>query len=384
MKIDLFKVYMPETIKEKIIETLFSGYIAEGEQVRLFETRLQKFFNNKNIITTNSCTSALHLSLKMAGVGFGDYVLVTPQTCVATCVSITNLGAIPVWVDVDPRHGMITKETLLDSIQHIDIDKVKAVLYVLWGGDLGPLQQIDETCRMLNLPLIVDAAQGFGVRYNSGQNILGDGLHGDMTCFSFQGIKSLTTGDGGSIAFRDPELCKRGFKLKWFGIDRDGFRTPTGEINWQADIPEIGFKFHMNNIAGVIGAEQIGEDSSVLIKRLNTYLLNDLILQESLDDIIKRSWIGPTAAWVSTFLVSNPLDLLVFLKEKGIHTSQMHINNDIYTGFKGAIKYNNLPGVREFMDTHLCFPCGWWVTPEQLHYIIDSVKEYYDVKELYY
>jgi len=381
MKVDLFKVYMPKSVDKKMIDVLHSGYIAEGEQVRLFESRLQNFFNNKNIITTNSCTSALHLSLKIAGVGFGDYVLVTPQTCVATCVSIANLGAIPVWVDVDPRHGMITKETLLDAISNIkDINKIKAVLYVLWGGDLGPISEIDKTCKDFKMPLIVDAAQGFGVRYNSGHNILGDGLHGDMVCFSFQAIKHITCSDGGAIAFRDQDLCKRGFKLKWFGIDRDGFRTPTGEINWQSDIPEIGFKFHMNNIAGVIGAEQMGETSDNLIRRLNSYILNDLILQESLEDIIKRSWVGPTAAWVSTFLVSNPLDLLVFLKEKGIHTSQMHINNDIYSGFKGVIKHNSLPGVKEFMDTHLCFPCGWWVAPDQLQYIIDSVREYYGTK----
>jgi dTDP-4-amino-4,6-dideoxygalactose transaminase len=247
----------------------------------------------------------------------------------------------------------------------------------LWGGDLGPLQEIEEVCKEYNIPLIVDAAQGFGVRYNMGQRILGDGVHGDMVCFSFQAIKHLTTGDGGAIAFRDADLCKKGAILKWFGIDREGFRTPSGEINWESDIPEIGYKFHMNNIAGAIGVAQMKDN---LTARLNTYLYNDLMIQDALKDIIVRSWEGPTAAWVSTFLVNSPGEMIDFLKKKGIHSSQMHINNDIYTGFKGALRSTDLNGVREFMNTHLCLPCGWWLTSAQVQHIIDSIKEYYASK----
>jgi dTDP-4-amino-4,6-dideoxygalactose transaminase len=384
MNIPLFKVHRPENVLSKLDDVLSSGYWAEGESVRLFEKYLQEFLRNPYVITTNSCTSALHLSLKISNVEYGDYVMVTPVTCIASVVSVTNLGAIPVWVDVDTEHGMLTGQTIRDTWNNLTQEqryKTKALIYVCWGGDLGPIQEVDLVCKELGIKMIVDAAQAFNTRYNFGQTMLGDCTHGDMVAFSFQAIKSISTGDGGAIAFRNEDDCKRAFRLKWFGPDRGGFRTPTGEINWSYDIPEIGYKFHMNNIAGCIGVAHMEELNSTQFKRLNMYLYNDLLLQDNLKDIIKRSWTGPTSAWVSTFLVDNPLDLLAYLKDNGVHTSQMHVNNDIYSGFKEALKPCELIGVKEFMSKHLCFPCGSWVTEDAIKKISDLVHEYYRSKE---
>ncbi|KKN00654.1 hypothetical protein LCGC14_1135660 [marine sediment metagenome] len=366
--IPLFKVYVPEGTAAKLEPVLSSGYIAEGVEVKNFEKALQVYLCNENVLTTNSCTSSLQIALRLSNVKAGDEVFTTSMTCIATNAPIATLSAIPVWVDVDPSHGMISPETLLKSIEkHPDI---KVLIYVCWGGDLGPLQEIDTICKACGIKLIVDAAQAFGGRTN--EFILGDGTYGDYTCFSFQAIKHITVGDGGAIAFRTNDDILRATKLKWFGPDRDGFRTANGEIDWTADVPEIGFKMHMNNIAGCIGRAQMDDDINA---RLFKYLVNDLRLTKALQGTLERSWKGATAAWVSTFLGDNSIGLLDFLKEKEIHASKMHVNNDIYSGFHADSV--DLPGVEKFMDRHICLPCGWWVSDDNIQYIVESVKEFY-------
>ena len=383
MSIPLFKVYMPEGVNSIMKEVLASGYIAEGDYVRAFEQSLKTFFKNDNIVTTNSCTHSIHLSLALAGVKPGDYVYCTPMTCIATAVPIANIGAIPIWVDVDPKHGMITPETLDVSIRkgrkyemrHGAKVSKEVVIYVCWGGDLGPLPEVAKYCSENDITLIVDAAQAFGVEYEDGKR-LGDGTLGDYTCFSCQAIKHITTGDGGILALKDPKQYKKAFNKKWFGIDREAFRTPTGEINWDADVPEIGFKFHMNNIAGCIGGAQMLDPT--LISRLDKYIGHDRLLTYFLDnEFIKRSWNGDSASWVSTFNCDRPKELQTFLLGEGIFSSQMHSNIDVYTGFKSSHPINDYdrPGVVEFMKTHLCLPCGWWVSGDDLFYIINRDRK---------
>ena len=231
--IPLFKVHKPAHVEEKIKTVLDSGYWAEGEYTKQFEETLQKVFNNKYVIATNSCTSALHLAYKILGIEEGSYVLTTPMTCVASNVPLEALKATIVWVDVDPNHGMLSAQTIQetwDRLTDYEKTKVKAVVYVCWGGDLGPLEEVDRICKTLNIKLIIDAAQSFGVKY--ADNILGDCKHGDMVAMSYQAIKHISTGDGGSLAFRNREDFIRASKLKWFGIDRESFKTPIGEINW--------------------------------------------------------------------------------------------------------------------------------------------------------
>ena len=379
--IPLFKVYMPSTIDAEMSKVLHSGYVAEGDYVRLFERRLQKLMRNEKILTTNSCTSSLHLALRLSGVSIGDAVITTSMTCVATNVSITNMGATPIWADVDPLHGMLTPETVEQALKFAGAgtpgSKVKAVIHVCWGGDLGPIEDVYAVCKKYGVKLIIDAAQAFAARYNHGQSILGDGTCGDYVCFSFQAIKHITTGDGGAIAIGDAEDFNRAYKLKWFGIDRDGFRTPNGEINWNSDIPEIGYKFHMNNIAGVIGAEQLNPEISFQA-RLLTYLANDIVLREALENTpLVRTWTKGTASWVATFSAPDPIALLGYLKTKDIHASQMHVNNDVYSGFKGAESSCDLVGVREFMAHHICIPCGWWISDEDGDRMINDIVEFY-------
>jgi len=379
--IPLFKVRMPKSVDAALSEILHSGYVAEGEAVREFETKLATFLKVPKVIALNSCTSALHLSLHMTRKRKNGYVITTPMTCLATNVSIINTGQRVVWADVDPMDGMMTGESLKNLWKNLPGDarkQVNSVLFVLWGGNIGDIQGVHDVCNELGIPLIIDAAQGLGAYLKDERNPLDIKL-GDYVCYSFQAIKHITTGDGGALVVNDPDKYKRAFDLKWFGIDRDGFRTPTGEINWDLDVPEVGFKFHMNNIAATIGIHQLKGIKPLLARYTDNaaFYYSRLIhlLHPSVD--IEET-LQCSANWVYTGILTkdqpSPDEMVKMLQAKGIIASRMHVRNDIYSGLRGQT-YTSLEGLEHFNKYHICLPCGPWVGNQEKKRIVEAVGE---------
>ena len=98
-EIPLFKVHMPESVREPLNNVLFSGFIGQGPKVEEFERVLSEYFENSNTLSLNSGTSAIHLALRLANIGPGDEVITTPMTCTATNMPIMATGAKMVWAD---------------------------------------------------------------------------------------------------------------------------------------------------------------------------------------------------------------------------------------------------------------------------------------------
>src|SRR5258705_572864 len=230
--IPLFKVAMHPSAPEMVRRTLESGYIGQGLVVAEFEKALSYFFKSP-ILTTNSCTSALDLALHLCNVRPGDEVICTPLTCTATNGVVANRGATIVWADVLPN-GCIDPK----SVYAHTTSKTKAIMAVDWGGVRCDYQSLREIPG--NIPIIQDAAHSF----HELDHIMG----GDITCWSFQAIKFLTTGDGGALACPSDQLG-RAKLLRWYGLDRESSENFRGD----QDIKEIGYKYHMNDIAASIG-----------------------------------------------------------------------------------------------------------------------------------
>ena len=204
--IPLFKVFMSEAASENVSDILSSGYITQGPEVDKFENVLINYFNNENVVTTNSATSALHLvfhMLKEYGLGENkikieteqDHVLTTPLTCTATNWPIVANNINLKWVDVDPSSCNMSLDSLEDKLNK----NTKAVLVVHWGGypvDLERLQSIQNNFNEkygFKFVIIEDSAHAFGTNA-FGRQI---GNTGNISTFSFQAIKHLTSVDGG-------------------------------------------------------------------------------------------------------------------------------------------------------------------------------------------
>ena len=321
--IPLFKPFISSDVDAAIVKTLHSGFIGEGAKVKEFEEALIPWVGRLGL-AVNSCTSAITLALRCAGVGLGDEVITTPMTCVATNTPILNLGAIPVWSDVDPKTGNVTKETVVRALRASR--NPKAILIVHWGGEPCDLDGINALDRMYGVPVIEDAAHAFGSSYK-GNPI---GSHSDFVCFSFQAIKQLTTGDGGLLTCKNPKDYERAKLLRWYGIDRNDPRR------FLADISEAGYKFHMNDIAATIGLANL----------------------KHMPEILKKQ-----PRWLRTLLVDDRDVFEKKMEAAGIQVSQVHGRNDKYTMFKDFQR--ELPGVDEFSKKRINVPCGWWLTEEE-------------------
>lgn len=354
-KLDLFKVYMAHGATAAVRAVMESGQIAQGPEVDAFEQELGDWFGVVPV-TVNSCTSALHLAMHLAGVGLGDEVITTPQTCLATNISILHLGATPIFADIDPATGNIDP----DDVSRIVTPNTKAIVAVDWAGRACDYNAL----RIHDIPIIEDAAHAVGTRYN-GTHVAESG--GDYVCFSFQAIKHLTCGDGGAVVVPSDQL-DRARRLRWFGLDRTG-KTPGPRFS--QDVAEAGYKFHMNDIAAAMGRANLRDLDTVLWKHRH----NAVTLRSLLGDIqgvgLPRN--DPESSWwLFTIQVDSPNDFMAAMAERGIGTSPVHDRNDGKACFAGSPR-RSLPGVDAFDAHQVSIPVGWWLFDEDLERIAEAV-----------
>lgn len=364
--IALFKVFMPEEAVQASAEVLRSGYIGQGPRVDLFEEKLKAWFSSPYLLTLNSGTSALHLALRLAGVGPGDEVISTPMTCMATNVPILANGARIVWADIDQATGNICSKSVKEKIG----PKTKAIICVDWAGYPCDLDELQSLADQHGIKLIQDAAHGFGSQYK-GKFV---GGIADFTCFSFQAIKHLTTVDGGLLVCKNEHAYQRGKLLRWFGINRDGVRK---DFRCEEDVLEYGYKFHMNDVSAAIGLAQLNHVGSVLqAHRSNAQFYHERLaglFSQGLE-LLNYQPDRLSSYWLYTIKVKNLRAFIEAMKSKGIIVSQVHARNDHHTVFKEF--KTDLPGVDAFVQKQVSIPVGWWITPQEREYIAETIIEY--------
>jgi dTDP-4-amino-4,6-dideoxygalactose transaminase len=227
-------------IDEAIKKVLESGQFIGGKEVEDFEKEFAKFCGVKYAISVNSGTDALYLSLKALGIGPGDEVITTPFTFIATAEVIANLGAKPVFVDIDPRTFNINTQQLayqLNKLTKLGKLKVKAIVPVHLFGQMADMDEIIRIARKYKLFVIEDAAQAIGAKIiqNSKFKNQNDnskfkinrikkqtwrmaGSIGDVGCFSFFPSKNLGAyGDGGMVVTNNKQLAEKIRLLKNHG-----------------------------------------------------------------------------------------------------------------------------------------------------------------------
>ena len=379
--IPLFKVFMSEKASHTVSDVLSSGYVTQGPEVEKFEDVLKEFFDNDRVVTTNSATSALHLifhMLKEYGLGENkikidepeDHVLTTPLTCTATNWPIISNNINLKWVDVNPENCNMDLSDLENKLNQ----NTKAVVVVHWGGypvDLERLKEIQinfEKKYGFKFVIIEDCAHAFGAK-TEGQQI---GNTGNISTFSFQAIKHLTSVDGGCVNFNCDEDVERAKLLRWYGIDRNENRK---DFRCESDILNVGFKFHMNDVNAYIGRMNYEPVSNELLQK---HIENGHYYNQNLKDIKDLELMNYSdnldiPFWIYTIKVKNRDKFMKHMESKNIIVSRVHERNDKHTATKAY--QTNLPLLESFIDEMVCIPVGWWVGENERKYILDSIKE---------
>ncbi len=363
-QIPLFQPNLPPVVDVlgRLKDVLESGYVAEGETVADFESALGEYLGCSNVATVNSGTAALHIALRLCGVGPGDEVISTPATALPTNMSILMAGGRVKWADVDPATGNIDPQSLQSQIS----ERTKAIMVVDYGGYPVDLDAIGRIGADYGVPVIEDAAHAFGAEWQ-GKRI---GCHSDLVCFSFQAIKLLTTGDGGALVCKRESDLHRAKLIRWFGIDKGRNRM---DPNSGFDVDEVGFKYHMNNLSAAIGLEQM----KYVEKRLAAYREVAQFYDQHLRGVSGLELCSPLpgsrpAYWLYTIKVERREQFVEKLAAHGIAASVVHPRNDTYKVFRESIA--DLPGVDAFYKQMVHIPIGPWVGQEQRERIVGVIS----------
>jgi dTDP-4-amino-4,6-dideoxygalactose transaminase len=240
-----------EEINE-VIEALRSGWVTAGPRVKQFEEDFKVFFNEDvEVVSVNSATAGLHLGLEALGIVPGDEVITTTHTFTATAEVIRYLGANPVFVDIDPA-------TLCIDVAQVEAaitPRTKAIIPVHFGGRSADMKALLALAAKCGLRVMEDAAHALPT--TCGGDLVGT-MASDVTVFSFYANKTMTTGEGGLLVTRSPEIARRARVMRLHGINRDAFDRFTSNVpSWCYEVVAPGFKYNMTDIAAAIGIHQL-------------------------------------------------------------------------------------------------------------------------------
>ncbi|HTK82439.1 MAG TPA: DegT/DnrJ/EryC1/StrS family aminotransferase [Bacteroidota bacterium] len=361
---DFFHTAISPQAIDFVRQALETTWISEGPRVKEFEAALSEKLGLVNPVALNSGTTALHLALVVAGIGPGDEVIIPAQTFVATGLAVQMQGAKPVFADIDKMTGNISPEDIRKKITPL----TKAIMPVHWAGYPCDMDEIGEIARQHNLIVIEDAAHALGATYR-GRSV---GSISDFTCFSFQAIKHLTTGDGGAVCCKDPKDLHDAFLRRWFGIDRAGSKPSIlGEREF--DISTVGYKYHMNDLAAAVGLGNLSGFSANLARRraIGTRYQRELKSIPGLT-LLKYEGDRESSYWLFTFLVERRTDFIRKLQSEGIPSSVVHLRIDRYSVFGGQTP--DLPGQEYFNEHQIAIPVHNALSDQDVDKIIRCIR----------
>jgi dTDP-4-amino-4,6-dideoxygalactose transaminase len=246
------KPVIDEDTISAVADVLRSGWITTGPKVAAFEAKLSEYFGGRPVRTFNSGTCTMEIALRLAAIGPGDEVITTPISWVATANVILEVGATPVFADIDP----ITRNIDLDKLEAAITPKTRAIIPVYLAGLPVDMDRLYDIARRHNLRVVEDAAQAIASTWH-GKRI---GSFGDLVSFSFQANKNITSSEGGCLVLNNAEEAKLAEKYRLQGVTRSGMDG--------LEVDVLGGKFNMTDVAAAIGLGQFAHLEQITARRV--------------------------------------------------------------------------------------------------------------------
>lgn len=367
---DLIRTWSTFVPKESITEVtkiLKSKWINTGKKEKELREKVCRKWGFPYCVAVTNGTAALRASLAMIGVGFGDEVISTPYTFIATNTAILEQGAIPVFADVKYEDLNIDPKSIEKKITK----KTKAIIAVHYGGNPIDLDEIRAISKKYGVPLIEDAAHALGSMYK-GKFI---GQTGEIVCFSLQVVKIINSGDGGFIVTNSNRYYKKLKKIIWYGIDREGKKRNLLDplpSNFKGD--ELGFKYNMNDITATLASVGVDHYEEAAAKRIaiGERYRNELASRHNIK-LIKYYEDRKPNYQIFPIHVKNRVKFAKHLLKSNIMVNINNRRNDIYPMFGGL--RSDLPVTAKVDQDVVLLPLHSDLTDRQVSLIIKTVKE---------
>ncbi|MBU4465612.1 MAG: DegT/DnrJ/EryC1/StrS family aminotransferase, partial [Actinobacteria bacterium] len=258
-RVNVMRPWLGEEEVAAVTEVIESGWVAQGPRVAAFETAFAEKQQAQHAIAVSNCTTALHLALKVVGVGAGDDVVVPSFSFIATANAPTYVGANPVFAEIDPFTGNLTAA----SVEAALTPATRAVIAVDQGGVPVDLDAIRAVCDPRGIVVIEDAACGAGSTYK-GRPV---GAGADIAAWSFHPRKILTTGEGGMITTSHPDWAARARRLREHAMSVSAADRHASIVSPPEEYSEIGFNFRMTDLQAAVGIVQLTRLDEVVRRR---------------------------------------------------------------------------------------------------------------------
>ena len=257
--IPLFDLNYDHEEEEAVLATLRSRWLSTGPRTLEFERLFAEALGARHAVAVANCTCALHLALRIVGVGEGDEVIVPSLTFVATANAVRYVQATPVFCDI---RGPDDLNMDPGQIEPLINEKTRAIVVMHYGGYPCDMNRILELARKHRLRVVEDACHGPLSEY-AGRKL---GTIGDIGCFSFFSNKNISTGEGGMLVTGDAQFAERARLLRSHGMTTLSYQRASGHST-RYDVIESGYNYRMDDIHAALGIVQLGKLRGDIRKR---------------------------------------------------------------------------------------------------------------------
>lgn len=362
--IPLWDSYVPPCAYDAAKRVLSSGWLNTGSEERAFRAEFASAVGARYAVPTINGTMALKMALVAAGVRPGDEVLTTPYTFLATNTAILEVGAVPVFCDIDYDTLCIDRGAVANRMRGM----VRAIMAVDYGGYPAASDVSVEYVRM-GVPVIFDSAHGIGTTTSD----IRLGARLAIITYSLQAVKVITSGDGGVVCTQDPDMADRLQRLSWYGVDRTV--APTEPDRMPEDITELGFKANMNDLTAAIARAGLSHLDEVLARRrwIGEAYRRELNGLQKTRLLRYDSWVKPNYQIFPVHVHDRPA-FWKHMRERGIQTAVNNRRNDRYSIFGGWER--DLPNTARADEDTILIPIHMGLSDSDVDQVIESVREY--------
>ncbi|HEY1975359.1 MAG TPA: DegT/DnrJ/EryC1/StrS aminotransferase family protein [Candidatus Baltobacteraceae bacterium] len=361
---------------EAVASSMRNGWLTTGPQTAAFERAFAQASGVPYAVALNSCTAGIHVVLAALGVGPGDEVVMPSLTFAAGAQCTLELGAIPVFCDVEAD----TFSASVRTIAAVVTRRTKVIVAMPYGGRPQNVSEIVAYARERGIAIIEDAAHAAGMLDRGKWS----GVLSDAAIYSFYATKNLATGEGGMLVTHDEALADRVRRLSLHGMSRDAWKRYTDRGSWRYDILEPGYKYNISDLASSIGLVQLERLPEMQARRdaiARRYMerlsgLAGLGFQRACDDRSDRhSWcmfavtLDPEAGIErDTFIDA--------MREQNIGTSVHYIPTHLFTAYRDLPR-RELPNTEVLGARLVSLPLYPTMTDRDVDDVVDAVHAVY-------